>query len=179
MEQVCQYQALKMFLMRYKKVTLLLLISLPLVGHALTWEEFLKSEMDSAYSALEEKASNCRKNSQPLEPIEESWFVNLSRSEKVAATGYIKHLAETDCWGEELSSYNSALLAYTSESKDTQYLDEWLELSNVYRSDDFKREFDALNVKSLVKWYKRQPTVMPFDMIEFLEQYPEFQNSNE
>ncbi|WP_131826088.1 MULTISPECIES: hypothetical protein [Salinivibrio] len=167
------------FLMLCRKATLLLLISLPIVGHALTWEEFLKSEMDRTYSALEEKASNCRKNRQPLEPIKESWFVNLSRSEKVAATGYIKHLAEIDCWGKELSSYNSALLAYTSESKDTQYLDEWLELSNVYRSDDFKHEFDALNVKSLVKWYNRQSTVMPFDMIEFLEQYPEFQNSNE
>ncbi|WBA15875.1 hypothetical protein [Salinivibrio proteolyticus] len=166
------------FLMLCRKATLLLLISLPIVGHALTWEEFLKSEMDSTYSALEEKASNCRKNRQPLEPIKESWFVNLSRSEKVAATGYIKHLAEIDCWGKELSSYNSALLAYTSESKDTQYLDEWIELSNVYRSSAFKRDFHALDVKPLVNWYKRQPKVMPFNMVEFLEQYPEFQKSN-
>ncbi|MDW6004001.1 hypothetical protein [Vibrio mangrovi] len=131
--------------------------------------------MTESYTALESKMESCDKIEEKLPKINEQWFIKLSKKEKYAAASYLDYLADMNCYGNEQQKYESAMLAYTAESKDKHDLEEWFSSARVYRSPEFENTFSKLDISRLLHWYKQHGELKPFDIVQFLQQYPEFQ----
>lgn len=144
------------------------------VSQAQTWEVYLKQQMDHSFAALDNKIAYCHNHRQPLAKITDDWFIKLSKNEKFVATNYLYWLASQDCWKPELLRYQANVLAYTAESNDKKALNKWLELSGVYTTQNLEKTFKQMDITRLITWYQSHAKLVPFNEVEFLEQYPEF-----
>lgn len=163
------------FLMRFNKIIFILFL-FSSSSHGLTWEESLKLEMDNSYQRLESKMESCKLKEKPLPKITDRWFIKLSKDEKYAAATYLEYLADKNCFGDNLKQYESDVFAYAAEINSKSIVQDWLNLTKVYRGDNFDSTFKKLDVSPLLIWSKKnQALLKPFDKVEFLEMYNEFQ----
>ncbi|MDW6092553.1 hypothetical protein SBX64_08345 [Vibrio rhizosphaerae] len=162
-------------LMRCKLLLLIFCGALSFHSLAQSWDNYLKNQMIASYSVLENKMEYCDSIEEKLPRIDEQWFIQLSKKEKYAVASYLAYLADMNCFGEEQKQYESAMLAYTAESKDENVLKEWFSSARVYRGAEFEKTFANIDVTKLLNWHQQNSGLKPFDIVQFLQQYPEFQ----
>lgn len=162
--------------MRYKILLLQLLLLLPIAVNAQTLSEYLKSNVDIQRSRLEKKMDACSSQQTNLPMIKDAWFTELTKDEKYVMANFISHMADLKCFGEQQAHYESALIAYASEARNNQPLNNWLKFAKIYRGKEFDEVFSKLDISPALDWISQQTRLKPFDKVTFLEQYPEFKN---
>lgn len=153
---------------------LLLLLLFSTLAQAQTWSEHLKSNIEIQKANLEKQMMLCKSYKSDLPKITKEWFIKLTKDEKYALASYISYEIDMRCFGEQQAKYESAIIAYTSETGNSKMLNEWLEFSKVYRSSIFNEVFDKVDVSAALEWLNQNPDIKSFDKVIFLEQYPEF-----
>lgn len=158
--------------MRFKLAILASIVSFSL--SAQTWTEYLKSDLDKKLSNLESRMIQCDSEKSKLPKISEPWFASLSRDEKAAAGAYMKMLVQNRCLSDERKEYAATLFSYSAEVGDNEVMLDWLALENVYRTSSHEVTFKTLDVSQLVEFVDKNPTVLDFNLYEFLKNYDEF-----
>lgn len=167
--------------MPYNTLKLAVAVALPLAfcAHAGTWQQSLKHRMDNDYAALNRKVEICKQQATPLKKIDQSWFIKLNKQQKYAAASYLNWMVKKRCYQPEWANYAASLLAYTAETGQQQVLNQWLPLAQVYRPKNLEKSFQQLDVTPIQNYFAHHPNIAPFNIMNFLQQYPEFSPKDE
>ena len=157
--------------MRFKPLLIgLALCSLSVQSENLdAWANQLKHEMDSNYSLLNQRVSECksiRKDFDYSKELDTEWFTKLDKSEKQTVIQYGFAYASQQCSLKERQTYTSSLVNYVAYSGDKKPLNEWLSL--VEGDKDLQQKVNEIGIEDTQKFIASYLST-PFDALQLLK----------
>ncbi|GLT19675.1 hypothetical protein GCM10007938_34570 [Vibrio zhanjiangensis] len=157
--------------MRFKPLLIgLALCSLSVQAENLdVWASQLKHEMESNYSLLNQRVSECksiRKDFDYSKALDTEWYIKLNQSEKRTVIQYGFAYASQQCSLKERQAYTNSLMNYVAYSGDKKPLNEWLSI--LEGDKDLQQKVNQIGIEDTQTFIASYLST-PFDALRLLK----------
>ncbi|KJY81222.1 hypothetical protein TW74_02760 [Vibrio nigripulchritudo] len=151
------------------KITLVISTALfALSASALSFENYLKSQMKLKYDSLNLKVEEClkvRREHFELDDFNNAWFNNLSNKDKRRVIIMVKQISDERCYSDELKAYSDIVVQYTANTGDKTALNAYLNIRRHLPKEEAEM-LSHLDFDQIQKLSTESPFDKPFDAMK-------------